>query len=30
VMPTQIEEITPSEANLAGGLLEPAALPGTE
>ncbi len=29
-MPTQIEEITPAEANLAGGLLEPAALPGTE
>jgi MFS family permease len=30
VMPTQIEEVTPAEANLAGGLLEPAALPGTE
>ena len=29
-MPQKVEEITPAEANLAGGLLEPAALPGTE
>ena len=29
-MPKQVEEPTPAEANLAGGLLEPAALPGTD
>jgi MFS family permease len=29
-MPAQVEEPTIAEANLAGGLLEPAALPGTE
>ena len=28
-MPKQVEEPTPAEASLAGGLLEPAALPGT-
>ncbi|HUJ91387.1 MAG TPA: MFS transporter [Gaiellaceae bacterium] len=28
-MPAHVEEVTPAEANLAGGLLEPAALPGT-
>ena len=29
-MPKQVEEPTPAEASLAGGLLEPAALPGTD
>jgi MFS family permease len=29
-MPEPVGDVTPAEANLAGGLLEPAALPGTE